>query len=192
MLAHAAICKIFVRLLLSVAGTNGCLDFSLCMLAFCDQCNWSCCLWSGSRQPRLAMKNVAAAKLSWLDAQESGKPIWDRQLRRSQGQTENGTRGTFKSTLAIHAFIIRISTMGMGWLKINCLHSGGGHFCSFQHKWGLAPFSNCKRGAAEHIISQRPTHRAPQGISGLKVWMTKRDVGSTPSQSAYDPRSLAA
>ena len=32
------------------------LGFSLSLLTVCDPCNWPCKMWSGSRQPRLAMR----------------------------------------------------------------------------------------------------------------------------------------
>ena len=78
------------------------------------------------------------------------------------------------------AFIPRTSIrpMGMGlprssWVRLNHLQAGVGCFQSFMHKWGLAPTSNCKCGAAEqtaeHIILTCPIHRAPTGIRGLTV-----------------------
>ena len=41
-------------------GTNVRRDFSLFLLIFCDPRNkWPCKMWSGSKQPRLAIENVA-------------------------------------------------------------------------------------------------------------------------------------
>ena len=68
------------------------------------------------------------------------------------------------------AFIPRASTRPMGmdlprssWVRLNRLRAGVGCFQSSMHKWGLAPTSNCKCGAAEqtteHIILTCPVHR---------------------------------
>ena len=40
-------------------GANGCLDFSLSLLAACGSVNWPCRMWPGSRELRLAKESVA-------------------------------------------------------------------------------------------------------------------------------------
>ena len=85
-----------------------------------------------------------------------------------------------KSMSAIHAFISRVSTRSMGldlprafWIKLNRLCSDVEPFSMSVNKCGLTLFSNREYGATEqtpdHIISQCPTHLAPQEISGLMV-----------------------
>ena len=41
------------------AGTNGCLDFSLSVLAACGSVNWPCRMWPGSIEMQLAKESVA-------------------------------------------------------------------------------------------------------------------------------------
>ena len=41
------------------AGTNGCLDFSLSLLAACGSVSWPCRMWRGSKKLRLAKESVA-------------------------------------------------------------------------------------------------------------------------------------
>ena len=40
-------------------GTNGCLDFSLSLLAACGSASWPCRMWPGSKELRLAKENGA-------------------------------------------------------------------------------------------------------------------------------------
>ena len=42
------------------AGVNGCLDFSLSLLAACGSVSWSCRMWPGSKELRLAKESVAS------------------------------------------------------------------------------------------------------------------------------------
>ena len=41
------------------AGTNGCLDFSLSLLAAQGSVSWPCRMWPGSKELRLAKESVA-------------------------------------------------------------------------------------------------------------------------------------
>ena len=51
------------------AGTNGCLDFILSLLAAWGSVSWPCGMWPGSEELPLAKRvSLLAAKLSWLDA----------------------------------------------------------------------------------------------------------------------------
>ena len=47
-----------------VAGTIGYLDFSLVLLAACDSVSWSCRMWPGFKQLRLAKESVATWRRS--------------------------------------------------------------------------------------------------------------------------------
>ena len=42
------------------AGANGCLDFSLSLLAACSLFSWPCRMWPGSKELRLAKESVAS------------------------------------------------------------------------------------------------------------------------------------
>ena len=42
------------------AGANGCIDFSLSLLAACGLVNWPCKMWPGSKELRLAEKSIAS------------------------------------------------------------------------------------------------------------------------------------
>ena len=44
----------------SGAGTNGCLDFNLSLLAACGLVSWPCQMWSGSTEPQLAKESVVS------------------------------------------------------------------------------------------------------------------------------------
>ena len=46
------------------AGTNGCLDFSLSLLAACDSVSCPCRMWSGFKELRLAKESVAFSRRS--------------------------------------------------------------------------------------------------------------------------------
>ena len=88
------------------------------------------------------------------------------------------------------------------WVKLNRLRTGVGCFYSSMYKWGLAISPNCECGAtdqtADHIISTCPIHRAPRGVTDLRVyigylegWLIWRTTilgaGLIPPQLASDP-----
>ena len=50
------------------AGTNGCLDFSLSLLAACGSVTWPCRMCPGSKELRFAKENVA----SWRRQSSAG------------------------------------------------------------------------------------------------------------------------
>ena len=49
---------------LRAAGTNGCLEFSLSLLAACGSISWPCRMWPGSKELRLAKESVASWRRS--------------------------------------------------------------------------------------------------------------------------------
>ena len=49
-------------------GANGCLDFSLSLLAACGSVSWPCRMWPGSKKLRLTKESVAP----WYEAQLAG------------------------------------------------------------------------------------------------------------------------
>ena len=57
------------------ARTNGCLDFSLSLLAACDSVSWPCRMWPGSKELRLAKESDTPWRESsagWM-AERTGK-----------------------------------------------------------------------------------------------------------------------
>ena len=52
------------------AGTNGCLDFNLSLLAACDSVSWPCRMWPGSKELRLAKESDAP----WQRSSAGGMP----------------------------------------------------------------------------------------------------------------------
>ena len=85
-----------------------------------------------------------------------------------------------KSMSALVVYIPRVSTRPIRMsltrtarVKLNRLRTGIMRFGSSMHKWGLASSAKCECGASEqtadHIILTCPTHRTPQGITGLTV-----------------------
>jgi len=57
------------------------------------------------------------------------------------------------------------------WVRLNCLRTGVGRFCSCLYKWDMASSAACECGAEEqtvnHVVLQCPIHRPPHGLHGL-------------------------
>jgi len=86
--------------------------------------------------------------------------------------------GSSKNTSSLHTFIPSPghSPPGMtlprsSWVRLNCLCTGIGLFCSTKHKWGLVPSTNCRCEAeeqmADHVLAFCPMYHPPNETLGL-------------------------
>ena len=82
------------------------------------------------------------------------------------------------STSSLHEYITSPSRCCPGsdlpreaWVKLNRLRTGGGRFIADMWRWGLSKSPACDCGAdqqtANHIITECPLYRPPNGLHGL-------------------------
>ena len=73
--------------------------------------------------------------------------------------------------------VIGMQLLRTAWVRLNCLQTGAGRFCSNTEKWGVASSATCEYRLEEqttnHVASRCPLYCAPIGARGLQHQTTK-------------------